>query len=285
MTLPILTCTDGSIYAPSVYAYSVWAAERLNVGIKVLHVLDSHREVAHGVDLTGAIGFDASAELTEELVRFEETQARMARVKGEAILDDALKQLDAAGIRRVETLQRHGSLVDTLVDLEPAASLVVLGKRGEHCDFAKGHVGGQLERVIRASVKPVLVASRAFEPIQRFLIAYDGGPSIRKALDHLLETPLLKGMPCLLLRAGKIDDNARYYLEETADRLRGEGFDVSSEARTGTPDDVISSAVKDYEINLLVMGAYGHSPIRHFILGSTTTSMMRTCQVPILMFR
>jgi nucleotide-binding universal stress UspA family protein len=33
------------------------------------------------------------------------------------------------------------------------------------------------------------------------------------------------------------------------------------------------------------MGAYGHSPIRQFILGSNTTSMVRTCQIPVLMFR
>jgi len=33
------------------------------------------------------------------------------------------------------------------------------------------------------------------------------------------------------------------------------------------------------------MGAYGHSPIRQFILGSTTTTMVRTCQIPVLMFR
>lgn len=33
------------------------------------------------------------------------------------------------------------------------------------------------------------------------------------------------------------------------------------------------------------MGAYGHSRIREFILGSTTTTMVRTCLVPVLMFR
>jgi len=33
------------------------------------------------------------------------------------------------------------------------------------------------------------------------------------------------------------------------------------------------------------MAAYGHSPIREFILGSTTTPTVRTCQVPVLMFR
>lgn len=48
---------------------------------------------------------------------------------------------------------------------------------------------------------------------------------------------------------------------------------------------VIGQAVRDRRIDLLVMGAYGHRPIRQFILGSTTTTMVRTCLVPVLMFR
>ena len=281
----ILTCTDGSLYAPSIYELSAWAATRMGCGVKVLHVLDPHRERAQGGDFTGAIGFDASAELTEELVKLEETQARVARLKGTAILEDAAKQLAAVGITDVETLQRHGTLVETLDDHEPAAELVVIGKRGEHADFAKGHLGGELQRVIRTSVRPVLVAARAFKPIERFLIAYDGGPSATKAVEFALSNPLLRGMHCHLLRAGKIDDDAKWFLEETAEKLRQGGFTVISAAESGSPDEIIANVVKACGIDLLVMGAYGHSPIRNLILGSTTTSMVRTCQIPVLMFR
>jgi len=285
--MKILTCTDGSLYATSVYQHSAWAATRLDASITVLHVLDAHREIAHAGDLSGAIGFNASAELAEELVKLEETQARIARLKGSALLADATQQLQAAGLTQIDTLQRHGSLVETLEELEPTADLVVIGKRGEHADFAKGHLGGQLERVIRTSIRPVLVTSRAFQPIERFLIAYDGGPSIRKAIDFVLNSPLLKGLECHLLRAGRIDDddNARYYLDETADKLRTKGFQVIATAQAGSPEEVISQHVQDHAIDLLVMGAYGHSPIRQFILGSTTTTMVRTCQIPVLMFR
>jgi nucleotide-binding universal stress UspA family protein len=281
----ILTCTDGSIYASSVYQHSAWAAKQMNVGIKVLHVLDPHRERCQGIDYTGTIGFDASIELTEELVKLEESQARIARLKGTAILEDADKQLRALGITEVEGLQRHGSLVDTLEELEPSAELVVLGKRGEHADFAKGHLGGEIERVIRASVRPVLVTSRAYKPIERFLIAYDGGPSINKAIDFVISNPLLKGLHCHILRAGHVDDTAKWYLEEAATRLRDAGFLVVAAAQPGPAEEIISSVIKASDIDLLVMGAYGHSPIRQFILGSTTTTMVRTCMVPVLMFR
>jgi nucleotide-binding universal stress UspA family protein len=281
----LIACTDGSIYAPSIYAHSAWAATRTELPVKVLHVLDPHRERAHRSDLSGAIGFDASSELTEELVKLEETQARIARLKGDAILADAIRQFADAGIAEVDAMQRHGSLVETLEELEPAAELVVIGKRGEHADFAKGHLGSQVQRIIRTSVRPVLVASRAFRPIERFLIAYDGGPSVTRAVDHVLSNPLLRGLPCHLLRAGRIDDKATWYLEETAARLRAGGYEVTAHAISESPEHAIAGALKNSSIDLLVMGAYGHSPIRQFIVGSTTTTMVRTCQIPVLMFR
>jgi nucleotide-binding universal stress UspA family protein len=281
----LIACTDGSAYAPSVYDHSAWAAVRTGLAVKVLHVLDPHRERAQRSDLSGAIGFDASAELTEELVRLEEAQARVARLKGEAILADARRHFAAAGVAEVETLQRHGSLVETLEEIESAAELVVIGKRGEQADFAKGHLGGQVERVIRTSVRPVLVASRAFRPIERFLIAYDGGPSVTRAIEHVLANPILRGLSCHLLRAGRIDDKARWFLEETAARLSEGGYEVTTHAISESPENAIAAAIKEHSVDLLVMGAYGHSPIRQFILGSTTTTMVRTCSVPVLMFR
>ena len=281
----ILTCTDGSGYAPGVYQHAAWAARKLSAKVEVLHILDHHRERAPAVDFSGAIGFDASALLTEELVNLEEAQGRVQRLKGKAILEDARKQLEAAGVGEITCTQRHGTLVETLDELEPGCDLVVIGKRGEHADFARGHLGGNLERVIRAAVRPVLVCEREFKPVERFLIAYDGGPSVTKAVDFVLSSPLLKGATCHMLRAGHVDDQAKWYLEEAAGKLRSAGHDVNSHAVPGEPDVVIVEAIRREDIQLLVMGAYGHSPIRAFILGSTTTTMVRTCAVPVLMFR
>lgn len=38
-------------------------------------------------------------------------------------------------------------------------------------------------------------------------------------------------------------------------------------------------------MELLVMDAYGHSQIREYFVGSTTTKLVRTCPVSVLMFR
>ena len=281
----ILTCTDGSLYAKSIYDHTAWAARRCNASVHLLHMLDPHRERADLVDLSGNLGPDTGGELLAELVALEERKNRLAREMGKHVLAQAAEELSKAGLTEVTTEQLHGELVETVARLEEKADLVVMGKRGESADFASLHLGSNLERVIRASVRPVLVASRAFKPIDRFLIAYDGGPSVEKAVRFACDQPLLKGLNCHLLRAGRIDSNAEWYLQETAAKLRRAGYETTAKAIPGDPETVIAGEVKEAEIQLLVMGAYGHSRIRQLIIGSTTTTMVRTCPIPVLMFR
>ena len=61
--------------------------------------------------------------------------------------------------------------------------MIVIGKRGEAADFAKMHLGSNLERLIRSTNKPVLVAARSFKPIERILLAFDGGKSSLGAVE------------------------------------------------------------------------------------------------------
>lgn len=281
----ILACTDGSTFAPSVYQHSAWAAARLSAAVEVLHVIDHHRERTPTHDLSGAIGFDASAELIEELTKLEEAQGRVARLKGKALLEDARERLNAAGVSNITTTQRHGTLVETLAELEPGAELVVVGKSGEHAVLAEGQVGGHLENLIRISVRPVLVAHRTFRPVQRFLIAFDNSHSARKAVAYVTTSPLLRGLECHVVMVGRADAAHEAALNEARNQLTGAGYVVTQKLLPGSPATVIAEQVKSSDIDLLVMGAYGHSQIREFFVGSTTTKMVRNTPVSVLMFR
>ena len=277
----ILTCTDGSPYAPSIYRHAAWAARRTGSGIHVLHVIERD-ERTHPRDLSGSIGFDPSAELLEELARHDESHARVARLRGRAILDDAGKQL--AG-NPVATTLRHGSVVETLEEFEHDAEMAVVGKRGEHADFSKGHLGNNLERVIRSAKIPVMVAAREFKPIGKVLLAFDGGPSTLKAVQHVATHSLWKGLECHLVTCGKHDRDRETALDHAAASLRGAGFNVTADLVSGVPDEAVAREVSERNIDFLVMGAYGHSRVRNLILGSTTTHLVRTCKVPVMLFR
>ncbi|KJS34355.1 MAG: universal stress protein UspA [Rhodospirillaceae bacterium BRH_c57] len=281
----ILTLTDGSVYAPSVYDHAAWAAKRMGASVEVLHVLDHHREKAAVTDFSGNIGVDARDELLTQLAELDAAKSKVAMTQARVVLDHARAHLTEAGVTDLTLSQRHGPLVETLEEVEASADLVVIGKRGEAADFATGHLGANLERVIRGSTKPVLVANRAFKPINRLLIAYDGGTSARKAVSHVATRPLLQGIECHLLMVGAATAANQEKLALAREELAAGGLESRATLIEGEPESRVGEYVKSEGIDLLVVGAYGHSRIRHLIIGSTTTTLIRTCQVPLLMFR
>jgi nucleotide-binding universal stress UspA family protein len=279
----VLACIDASTYGASICDHAAWAALQLGADVELLHVLDRAPD-AVPTDLSGSIGLGASETLLENLVKLDEDRSRLRMERGRVILAEAEKRVRAAGVETVGTRLRHGGLVDNVHELEAEARVVVLGKRGEHADFAKLHLGGSVEQVIRASSLPVLVASRAFRPIRKILIAFDGGASSRKAVDFLLSDPAFRTFECHLLMVGHPKDHEAH-LAWAGERLATWGGPHEVDQRPGDPEAVIGAYVKDAGIDLLVMGAYGHSPIRRFIVGSTTTAVIRACLIPVLLFR
>ncbi|MQP68576.1 universal stress protein [Niveispirillum sp. SYP-B3756] len=276
---------DGSVYAASVCDHAAWVASRTGATVDVLHVLGRRTASAGIGDLTGSLTTDDRESLLSELTELEAQQARVAQKKGRLILEQVRARLEAAGIAGVQAKLRQGDLLETVQELEAASDLIVIGKRGEAANFAKLHLGSNLERVVRASRKPVLVASRAFKPVERFLVAYDGGTSILKAIRHIAGGPLFQGLDCHMLMVGDDNPGNRHGLEAAADILRGSGYTVTTAIKPGQPDEVIARHVEEVSINLLVMGAYGHSRLRTLIIGSTTAEMVRSCLIPVMLFR
>lgn len=281
----ILACTDGSLYAPSIYRHSAWAANRLQVGVHVMHMLNPHHERPLKSDYSGSIGFGAKSALLEELVELEAANARIAQRRGQAILDDASAALREDGVERINAEQKHGKLSELIANYEKDAVLVVLGKRGNNADYERRHLGSNLERVIRSCSHPVLVAAREFREMRRFLIAFDGGKSARKAVDYIATSPLLTGMRAELLFAGEPKERQREALDTALKTLRDAGFDCEEHLVSGAPEAALAKAVETRSIDLLVMGAYGHSQVRQLFVGSTTSEMIRTVRQSVLLFR
>jgi nucleotide-binding universal stress UspA family protein len=281
----ILACIDGSTYAQSVCDHAAWAAGRTAASIDLLHVLGRRDTASASVDLSGSLDADARETLLADLAALDQQKAKLAQQRGRLILDGAQARLKEATLSEVTAKLRHGDVVEAVEELEADASLIVMGKRGEAADFATLHLGSNLERVARATKRPLLVASRAFRPIGRFLIAFDGGQSIAKAIQHMVVDRLLRGLECRLLMVGSVTPERRKRLLDAATTLRNAGYPIEARIEPGQPDEVIAREVEVSQFDLLVMGAYGHSRIRSLIIGSTTTQMIRSCRVPVLLFR
>lgn len=280
----VLAAIDASAYATSVCGYAGWAAKRLSLPVELLHVVQRQDAITARKDLSGAIGLGVKSDLMEELVRLSEEGSRTEIEKGRVLLQAGEQLLRGAGVTKVSTLHRHGGVVETILEREDHARVVVIGKRGVGHEYASDHIGSMIERVVRASEKPVLVASREYAEPKHVVFAYDASPAAERALERLANSPLFDGLPVTIVMAEAEGEAQREKLAR-AEAAFALDHPVTVVMERDKAEKVIPGVVAKTEHSLLLMGAYGHSPIRRMIVGSTTTEMVRTVKAPVLMVR
>lgn len=284
----ILLCTDGSIFCQSSYEYVAWFALRLDATVDVLYVTDIRsQKITSTGDFSGSIGLGTSQELLKKLVDLEHEKAKLNHQKAKVILETAKQFFESQGIEKVNLIHKTGFLVDCYHQFEAQANLIVLGKRGEGAKFASGHLGANVERIIRASHKPCLVTSCDFKPIEKLLFAYDGSLSCQKMAQFLVNSPLFQGLELHIVTVPKKDayEIAATRLEEAKQTTEKAGFNPICSLLEGERETMLSNYIQSYNISLLLMGAYGHSRIRHLVIGSTTAQLLRSSEIPVLLFR
>jgi nucleotide-binding universal stress UspA family protein len=279
----ILICTDGSNYAHEACRYAAWLSQKTQANIRVLYVTDLRQfEIPAVADFSGSLGIQPFEGMVAQLHEVEE-------LKSKFVEDHALKTLRAAGVADEKFSFHHetGLLVDVLGDYADAADLVLLGKRGENVNFATEHLGSMLERVLRSIKKPCLVTNRKFQPISKLAIAYDGGKSCQQALDFIAKNEPFCSVELhvVVCVEGHEEAEATARLKEAETKLQAAGLSPNCQVLGGDVENAIANYVKQEKIELLFLGAYGHSRIRELLIGSTTTELLRRCYVPVLCFR
>lgn len=281
----VLACVDQSHFADDVADYAAWAAQRLAAPLEFLHVIDRHPEIGSGEDHSGAIGFDAQEHLLTTLSDRDAERTRLAREQGRIFLNRLRERAVAAGVAQPDVRQRHGELQEALVEQEPGVRLFVLGRRGESAEATQRDLGRNVERVVRALRKPILTVTEGFREPRRVMIAFDGGSVTRRGVEMVAGSPLFRGLPVHLLMSGKENGEAPKQLEWARTTLEQAGFEAPAALIPGDAERIIAKAVRDQGIDLLVMGAYSHSPWRKLLLGSTTSDLLRSAKVPTLLLR
>ena len=278
----VLACIDGASLSTAVCDYAAWMSQRTGAALKLLHNIE-HRPQAAVADLSGSIGLGSQEDLLEELTRVEQQRNRLLMQKGKLMLEAAQQRAEQAGVAGAEVWQQHGSLQESLVELEENIRVLVMGVRGE--EHREGQLGAHLETVIRALHKPVLVVNSPFAVPKKVMLAYDGHDASRKALDMVASSPVFKNIPCHLVYVGD-EAVASGVLNEAATVLAAAG--ISHELVNlpkGKSDEQLCQYQAENDIDLTVMGAYSHHPLRDMLLGSLTAKMLHKTARPLLLLR
>lgn len=282
--LRVVACIDGSRAAPSVCDHAAWASQRMETPMMLLHVLDGERYPVEP-DLTGNIGLGSREHLLDELAQLDQKRSKLALEHGHHMLDEAEARVRAAGVTDVIQRQRHGNLTESLLALEDQTRLLVMGLHGESSAAKGRQVGSQLETVIRRTHRPIMLVTDEFSEPRSAMLAFDGSPTAFKGIDLLAGTPVFKGMPLHLVMVGPDTNDHWEQLKQAEKILNGMGIEVHLAIRAGDVEKTLHAYQEEHDIDVLIMGAYGHSRIRQFLVGSTTASMLETAEKPLVILR
>jgi nucleotide-binding universal stress UspA family protein len=146
-----------------------------------------------------------------------------------------------------------------------------------------------IEGALFDSGRPVLVVpyiQRAGLKLDRVMVCWDGGRNAARAINDAM--PFLsraKAVDVVTITAGK-DRSGEIKGVDIAQHLARHGLRV--ELRRINVDDVdvanvILSDAADRDADFIVMGGYGHSRLREFVLGGATRDILSSMTVPTLM--
>jgi len=248
-------------------------AERFDAHLVGLHVVNPYVTVAMGGP--GAVGI---AELQRQYM--DAMHVRAATVK-QQFSDWTDRRSTSSEWRFIE-----GDVRDTVAIHARYTDLAVIGQGAQ--DDASATLPEELcaEVALGAGV-PVLAVPYAgtFPSIgKRVLVAWNGSRESTRAVHDAL--PLLVSAEAVVILSVEAEEPNVLPGADIAGHLARHGVEVEvkrvSGADTSVSDTLLNMAA-DLSVDMIVMGAYGHSRFREFVLGGVTHQILGMMTVPVLL--
>jgi nucleotide-binding universal stress UspA family protein len=232
----------------------------------------------------GMAGAGASLQLSSSFQRSMELQNAAEERTERELIDGFTKAAAAAGVRTEHHVEiaTEGSVIPYFVRLGRVSDAIVLGGPKD----AEGAAAAVHDVLFGAGV-PVIIVPQASDSVgRRIVIAWNGSRESARAVKDAL--PVLEraervSIVCVGLTrpGGNVQAGA-----ELAQYLTLHGIEASLDNlnETSAPvGDTILDRARELKADLLVMGAYGHSRLREFVLGGVTKRILERSAIPVLM--
>lgn len=281
----VVACIDGATLTESVCDYAAWIAKKTAAPLTLLHTINHHHETSIKSDFTGSIGLGSQEHLLEEITNLEQQQGKLKMQQGKLVLQAASEYIEKKGVTSSST-QRHGDLIEAVIDLEDSVRVLVLGLRGQVHDNQENTIGAKLEAVIRSLHRPILIVNGPFKLPEHIMIAYDGSEAADKAVDMVASSVLYSGLTCHLVCVNKNEETAARLLVKATNKLQSaKGIELLVAKLKGKADLELCAYQERFNIDLTVMGAFSHTRLHDMLLGSFTHKMLVNTRKPLLLLR
>lgn len=276
----ILLATDFRAASDEAVTAAATLASALGASVSVLHVLEP-------------VSTGAAAHFYHQQI-------------GDMLLQQVTEAFASQNVHVRSATMKSGPLADSILSAARGFDLVVLGagEKDEHGRFALGPIA---EAVVTHAHRPVL-AVRLGEPklrFERIVCAVDHSPASAEALREAIRlAKLFQGQLTVLsvvpqvswlaaaIESGQLTDvqheHASHWkseFDQFLDSIDFDGVDYKSELLSGIAHDMIVTAVKAQDADLIVLGTTGRSGIGRLLLGSTTRRVLRRLPCSLLTVR
>lgn len=266
------------------YDASKTAPQRLETAIGVANTFGAHIACLYALsaELKPTYGYQATEIMRDVQRRLGEEMRAAAR----ASYDECLRR---TGFQQAEWRESKLDALEAMEIHARYADLVVIGQPdpdspgGVHRSFA--------QNLPIAAGRPVLVVPYTFErqPIgKRVLVAWNASREAARAVTDSL--PILERASMVHVVAFRPEIGREGHGDEPgadiAHYLARHGVKVQA-SRQDAPDvdvgNLLLSRAADLSVDLIVMGAWGHSRLSEMVLGGVTRTLLESMTVPVLM--
>jgi nucleotide-binding universal stress UspA family protein len=221
-----------------------------------------------------------------------EVAAQAKREYHEAV-DAAVDAFHATAKRSLLSAEH---IVDTVFERDAPLALANAARRFDLSVITQSEPGGVnndrlIEGLLFESGRPVIVVpyiQRDALKLDRVVCCWDGSRPAARAINDALPFLTKAGAADLLIVVNEKTKNDEHEIRgvRMGEHLARHNINVEVQTRVAPDIDVASTILShaaDSGATMIVMGAYGHSRVREFILGGATRGILTSMTVPVLM--
>jgi len=177
-----------------------------------------------------------------------------------------------------------GDPVRMLTREAEGADLLVIGAQGQRNDPSV-LLGNTAARVLRHSVKPVLIARGDQEPIQRVLVGYDGTPDSGHAVEWAADFAAAGGWQVRMVTGAPTESALATGARRAARIMQARGLEPEVKIVEGDAPTIIFTEANDFGADLIVIGAAPKGPVTGFFIGEAWPDVAEQAKVSVLCWR
>ena len=248
----------------------------------LMHILpEGNAAEKDNVDYSLSMQPNNCSVLMNKLADLDAQKSKINNERAHIIIDHAR---DILADYDINPVLKRGDFMALIKDYMHSNDILVLEKSCEH-HFSKAitHITHYLEPILHNTHKPIFVMDQMPHNITKAVFAFDGSDNTVGALSFLKTKPFAH-LDEIHIISVNMDDAQKIGSEQAEKQLSDAGYKTVLTFKEGKVTNVIEDMVESSKADILISGAYSHSRMRHFFLGSTTNKLLKSLSKPILLF-